>query len=413
MRPAALPPGRRLTPLAGSPNGQSRCRPNGKYVRARHHGRAARLSVSVPCATGTQAVSDAEGEANRRRWEESGGAKEGTQDEWRWTLNWDEVTEDIVVGSCPRSRDDLDRMIDEAGVSAVLSVQSDLCLEALKIDWEDIRQHGVARGVLMARVPTRDFDHGDQSLMLPEAVRTLAVLLAFGGKVYVHCTAGINRASLTVLGYLTFVQGMHLTPALKLVKSKRPQANPYMDCWKAAKARMLAGRESEVVEVAKALHQAHEKDSKQKDAFGNWMAAESKLIQDTFRRHIANSLSLIASVTDLKVESVCSICVSQGEVEKIQQEVTNLRGALEEERGKLVAAVQELRDVQQHADRDGAVQATATVAGDTVQKQLMVAEKEIARLRSMLGEVASISASALSVPPWKPDGHLEDGAQSP
>ena len=58
----------------------------------------------------------------------------------------------------------------------------------------------------MTRVPIRDFDHGDQALMLPEAVRILALLTAMNFKVYVHCTAGINRATLTVLGYFTFVQ---------------------------------------------------------------------------------------------------------------------------------------------------------------------------------------------------------------
>lgn len=42
--------------------------------------------------------------------------------------------------------------------------------------------------------------------MLPEAVRLLHVLTARGKRVYVHCTAGINRATLTVVGYLTFVQ---------------------------------------------------------------------------------------------------------------------------------------------------------------------------------------------------------------
>ena len=46
-----------------------------------------------------------------------------------------------------------------------------------------------------------------QALMLPEAVRMLYVLKhALGKRVYVHCTAGINRATLTVVGYLTFVQ---------------------------------------------------------------------------------------------------------------------------------------------------------------------------------------------------------------
>ncbi len=46
-----------------------------------------------------------------------------------------------------------------------------------------------------------------QALMLPEAVRMLYALKhALGKRVYVHCTAGINRATLTVVGYLTFVQ---------------------------------------------------------------------------------------------------------------------------------------------------------------------------------------------------------------
>jgi hypothetical protein len=42
--------------------------------------------------------------------------------------------------------------------------------------------------------------------MLPEAIRALNVLISRGKKVYVHCTAGINRATLTVVGYLTFVR---------------------------------------------------------------------------------------------------------------------------------------------------------------------------------------------------------------
>lgn len=87
-----------------------------------------------------------------------------------------------------------------------MSVQSDLCLDALQIDYSALREHGLRQGIMMTRVPIRDFDHGDQTLMLPEAVRTLAILKDLQHKVYVHCTAGINRATLTVLGYLTFVK---------------------------------------------------------------------------------------------------------------------------------------------------------------------------------------------------------------
>ena len=44
--------------------------------------------------------------------------------------------------------------------------------------------------------------------LLTQMVRKLALFRAMGKRTYVHCTAGINRASLTVLGYLTFVEGM-------------------------------------------------------------------------------------------------------------------------------------------------------------------------------------------------------------
>lgn len=64
--------------------------------------------------------------------------------------------------------------------------------------------------------------------MLPEMVRKLALFQALGKRTYVHCTAGINRASLTVLGYLTFVNGMDYDAALEIVKKNRPQANPYV-----------------------------------------------------------------------------------------------------------------------------------------------------------------------------------------
>lgn len=67
--------------------------------------------------------------------------------------------------------------------------------------------------------------------MLPEAVRMLHLMLSMGKRVYVHCTAGINRATLTVVGYLTFVKGWQLEDAVGHVKAKRSQAHPYIDCW--------------------------------------------------------------------------------------------------------------------------------------------------------------------------------------
>lgn len=47
--------------------------------------------------------------------------------------------------------------------------------------------------------------------MLPEAVRLLHLLVSSGKHVYVHCTAGINRATLATVGYLTFVKVLFYT----------------------------------------------------------------------------------------------------------------------------------------------------------------------------------------------------------
>ena len=97
----------------------------------------------------------------------------------------------------------------------------------------------------MTRVAVRDFDHADQAAMLPQAVRQLGALLRLNKKVYVHCTAGINRATLTALGYLTFVKKMELDDAHALIKSKRSVAHPYIDCWKTVRSGMLDGHEEE------------------------------------------------------------------------------------------------------------------------------------------------------------------------
>eukprot|EP00976_Prorocentrum_cordatum_P111005 1195300-Prorocentrum_minimum.AAC.4 len=164
----------------------------------------------------------------------------------KWTLNWNEIEDLILVGSCPRSPSDVDRLVDEAGVQSIVCLQSDACFEALKIDWPAIRERALERGVVMTRIAVRDFDHNDQANMLPEAVRALAGQMHHDRRTYVHCTAGINRATLTAVGYLTFVKKMHLDDAVRLVKERRPVAHPYIDCWKTVHHRLLEGRGEEI-----------------------------------------------------------------------------------------------------------------------------------------------------------------------
>ena len=78
----------------------------------------------------------------------------------------------------------------------------------------------------MERYPLRDFDPADQRRGLPAAVRGLYGLLRQGHRVYVHCTAGINRSPLVVLAYLTLVEGMGLEEAMTLLLRARPEVCP-------------------------------------------------------------------------------------------------------------------------------------------------------------------------------------------
>ena len=126
-----------------------------------------------------------------------------------------------------------------------------------------------------------------QAAMLPQAVRQLGALLRLKKRVYVHCTAGINRATLTALGYLTFVQKMGLDEAHALVKAKRPVAHPYIDCWKAVREKMLEGRGEEIGEISRALYESRgEEAGGGDDASADWFDAERELIARTFNRLI-------------------------------------------------------------------------------------------------------------------------------
>ena len=106
---------------------------------------------------------------------------------WEWTLNWDPIVYDktareplyapsedelaaagCIIGSCPRTPADVDRLVDEGGVEAIICLQCELCHGALQIDWEPIRARALERGVPIVRVSVRDFDRLDQAKMLPE-----------------------------------------------------------------------------------------------------------------------------------------------------------------------------------------------------------------------------------------------------
>ena len=159
---------------------------------------------------------------------------------WNWRLNWNVVRHDLVVGSCPREPSDLDALRVETRVSAVLSLQHDECLEKQEIDYPRQVRYGRRIGLTMERYPLRDFDPADQRRGLPAAVRGLWGLLRQGHRVYVHCTAGINRSPLVVLAYLTLVEGTSLEEAMTLLVHARPEVCPTWEAYHGCRQELTA-----------------------------------------------------------------------------------------------------------------------------------------------------------------------------
>jgi hypothetical protein len=172
-----------------------------------------------------------------------------------WPLNWNVVRHDLVVGSCPRTPSDLDALRVETRVSAVLSVQHDECLAQHQIDYPRQVRYGRRLGLTMERCPLRDFDPADQRRGLPAAVRGLHGLLRQGHRVYVHCTAGINRSPLVVLTYLTLVEGMGLEEAMTLLLHARPEVCPTWEAYHGCRQDLTAQYEDRIRQRAFELSQ--------------------------------------------------------------------------------------------------------------------------------------------------------------
>lgn len=150
---------------------------------------------------------------------------------WTWSLNWGQITDHIVIGTCPMIPDDLKRIISEAGVSGVLSLQHDDCLAYWGINYEMMCRTGTGLGLMMQRCPIRDFDVPDMRRCLPRAILMLANMLAYGHRIYIHCTAGMGRAPVVVLGYLTLVERYSPDEAIRLILEGRPGSVPAWEAY--------------------------------------------------------------------------------------------------------------------------------------------------------------------------------------
>ncbi len=197
---------------------------------------------------------------------------------WEWTLNWDEVRNDLVIGSCPMTTADIGRIRDETAVTALLSLQSDACHEAFGIDWDAFRAHGELLDLAMVNAPMLDFDPPDQRRALPGAIGCLHDLLTAGHRVYLYCTAGENRAPLAALAYFTFVEMQPAEAAMRLLKSARPQSDPSWEAYHGCRADLVAALRENIMVRAYYLSQQDEEDDPQT----HWLRAEAETIRAAF-----------------------------------------------------------------------------------------------------------------------------------
>jgi protein-tyrosine phosphatase len=137
-------------------------------------------------------------------------------------LDYDQILPELFIGSHLESGDDIDRLKNEAGVTAVLNLQTHEDDLYWKRDWLALANHYYQCGVEIRRVPIRDFDQTDLGQQLPDGVSALNELLAAGHVVYIHCTAGVWRAPTVVVAYLHWCRGWELEKAIAYVKQHRP-----------------------------------------------------------------------------------------------------------------------------------------------------------------------------------------------
>ncbi len=143
-------------------------------------------------------------------------------------MDVDPILPQLLVGSCPRERADVESLKADFGVTAVLNLQTEEDFAYWGIDWPDMEATYRASRIEVRRLPVPDFNPEALRRKLPECVQALDELLRAGHVVYVHCSAGMNRSPSVVVAYLHWVRGLGLDEAVDYVLERHP-CDPYVE----------------------------------------------------------------------------------------------------------------------------------------------------------------------------------------
>ncbi|MFT5114690.1 MAG: protein-tyrosine phosphatase [Parasphingorhabdus sp.] len=143
-------------------------------------------------------------------------------------INFDLIRPKLFIGSCPRSRTDVDRMAEALGITGVLNLQTDDDFVKHGVAWDEVQVGFQSQNIALMRTPIIDFDRDDLERKVRDSGDLLDQMMAVGHTVYVHCTAGIERAPATVISYIIQSDGVSLAEAVKEVTTQR-KCSPFVD----------------------------------------------------------------------------------------------------------------------------------------------------------------------------------------
>jgi protein-tyrosine phosphatase len=132
----------------------------------------------------------------------------------------------LWVGSYVRPQEV--KLLKQMEITIVLSLQSDQDLAYYDISVNKLLEACAQAGIELRRIPIQDFDRQALSANISEAVDELEDALAQpGARIYMHCTAGINRGPTLAAAYLIKNRGFSAKEAYDFVLNRR-QCSPYL-----------------------------------------------------------------------------------------------------------------------------------------------------------------------------------------
>jgi len=150
-------------------------------------------------------------------------------------LLFDEVLENkVFVGPYPQTETDILYLKEKSNIKGIFNLQTERDFKQRTIDITQTEKWAHSAGMEFIRFPINDFDPIDLAKKLIQGANELKNLIDKVGRVYVHCTAGMGRASAITVMYMTMYENMDADEACNFMKMKRKAATPNMKAVKIA-----------------------------------------------------------------------------------------------------------------------------------------------------------------------------------